>query len=154
ATSAIRRLRSSPPPVKGRPPPSRCMPTWSTTTSNRLSGPAHGLVSRPGRRAAGLVYAGPDRGRRTLRGPAMADPLVETKLHLPRVRPDVVARARLDDRLRQADQARLTLVSAPAGFGKTTLLAGWFAAAAAAGRHVAWVSLDEADSQGASFWAY
>ena len=51
----------------------------------------------------------------------------------------------------------LTLVSAPAGFGKTTLLAAWLAGAAAgeAGtRRIAWVSLDEADTSAAAFWAY
>jgi ATP/maltotriose-dependent transcriptional regulator MalT len=58
----------------------------------------------------------------------MASPLVETKLHLPRPRPGLVARPRLSGRLRRGAESRLTLISAPAGFGKTTLLAEWLAA--------------------------
>jgi len=51
-------------------------------------------------------------------------------------------------------ERKLTLVSAPAGFGKTTLLAEWVAAASASERPVAWVSLDQGDNAAASFWAY
>ena len=46
------------------------------------------------------------------------------------------------------------LVSAPAGFGKTTLLAEWLAAAPSDGRSVAWLSLDQGDNDPASFWTY
>jgi ATP/maltotriose-dependent transcriptional regulator MalT len=84
----------------------------------------------------------------------MAVPPVETKLLLPRVRPGAVARGRLDDLILRGSDARLTLVSAPAGFGKTTLLAAWAAAAADRGRPTAWVSLDEGDRQPAAFWTY
>ncbi len=56
----------------------------------------------------------------------MADPLVETKLLLPRPRREIVLRPRLADLLQRASHAPVTLVSAPAGFGKTTLLASWF----------------------------
>ena len=62
----------------------------------------------------------------------MANPLVETKLYLPRLRRSLVARPRLSGRLRRGSDARLTLISAPAGFGKTTLLAAWLAAATTA----------------------
>jgi LuxR family maltose regulon positive regulatory protein len=48
----------------------------------------------------------------------------------------------------------LTLVSAPAGFGKTTLLAEWLTVAAAGGRSVAWLSLDQRDNDPALFWTY
>ena len=51
-------------------------------------------------------------------------------------------------------ESKLTLISAPPGFGKTTLLAAWLAAAPADGRSVAWLSLDRADSQPATFWTY
>ena len=78
----------------------------------------------------------------------MARPLVATKLYVPRLRPGVVARPRLLDRL---GGGRLTLVSAPAGFGKTTLLASWLAQAED-GRSVAWLSLDASDEDPASFW--
>lgn len=53
----------------------------------------------------------------------MASPLVETKLYPPKLRRSLVARPRLSGRLRRGAESRLTLVSAPAGFGKSTLLA-------------------------------
>lgn len=84
----------------------------------------------------------------------MARPLVETKLFVPSVRRSVMARPRLSERLRPAATARLTLVSAPAGFGKTTLLSAWLATAGARQRSVAWLSLEESDSQPAAFWTY
>src|SRR4029453_7422076 len=61
--------------------------------------------------------------RRAHEGAGMASPLVETKLYIPRLRRSLVARPRLSGRLRGGAASRLTLVSAPAGFGKTTLLA-------------------------------
>ncbi len=83
----------------------------------------------------------------------MTNPLLETKLHVPRLRRAPVARRRLSDRLREGTRARLTLLSAPAGFGKTTLLAEWVGLSSGAAR-TAWLSLDRADNQPASFWAY
>ncbi len=76
-------------------------------------------------------------------------PLLASKLHVPRPRGALVARPRLGERLGTA--ATLTLVSAPAGFGKTTLLAGWLAAA---GPTVAWLSLDRNDNDPSRFWTY
>src|SRR6266571_818989 len=84
----------------------------------------------------------------------MAGPLLETKLHVPRWRRGLVARPRLSERLSRGVESALTLVSAPAGFGKTTLLAEWLAAAPAGGRSVAWLSLDQRDNDPASFWTY
>ena len=83
----------------------------------------------------------------------VAVPLVETKLFLPQPRGDAVARPRLTELLDRGRRARLTLVSAPAGFGKTTLLARWLTAPGDQ-RSVAWLSLEEADSQPARFWTY
>ena len=77
-----------------------------------------------------------------LRGVVMAGPLLETKLHVPRWRRSLVARPRLSERLSRGAESALTLLSAPAGFGKTTVLAEWLAAAPANGRSVAWLSLD------------
>ena len=82
----------------------------------------------------------------------MARPLIATKLFVPRLRPGLVARPRLLERLRAGVGSTLTLVSAPAGFGKTTLLAEWLDAEASADRSVAWLSLDAADSDPAAFW--
>ena len=84
----------------------------------------------------------------------MAGPLLETKLHVPRRRRGLVARPRLSERLSRGAESALTLVSAPAGFGKTTLLAEWLAAAPADGRSVAWLSLDQRDNDPAVFWTY
>ncbi len=84
----------------------------------------------------------------------MTGPLLQTKLFVPRLRRTLVARPRLNERLSRTAESRLTLISAPAGFGKTTLLAEWLATAAARGRSVAWLSLDENDSRPAVFWTY
>ncbi len=84
----------------------------------------------------------------------MPSPLLETKLYAPGLRRGLVSRPRLTERLERGIESKLTLISAPAGFGKTTLLAEWLAAAPAGGRPVAWLSLDPGDNQPASFWAY
>ncbi len=80
--------------------------------------------------------------------------LVETKLNVPKWRPGLVSRPRLIERLHQGIDRNLTLVSAPAGFGKTTLLAERVAGTAAGERPAASVSLDQSDSDPALFWAY
>jgi LuxR family transcriptional regulator, maltose regulon positive regulatory protein len=84
----------------------------------------------------------------------MAGPLLETKLHVPRGRRGLVARPRLSERLSRSAESALTLVSAPAGFGKTTLLTEWLAATAAENRSVAWLALDDRDNDPAVFWTY
>ena len=83
-----------------------------------------------------------------------ASPLLETKLYVPKWRTGLVSRPRLVERLDRGTERKLTLVSAPAGFGKTTLLAEWLAAAPAGERPAAWVSLDQSDNDPALFWAY
>ena len=65
-----------------------------------------------------------------------------------------MARSRLKERLGAAVESALTLVSAPAGFGKTTLLTDWLTAAPGDGRITAWLSLDHSDNDPALFWAY
>jgi LuxR family maltose regulon positive regulatory protein len=81
----------------------------------------------------------------------MASLLLETKIYLPKVRRGLVPRPRLDESLNRGAELKLTLVSAPAGFGKTTLLAGWLDFSK---RSAAWVSLDQSDNHAASFWSY
>jgi hypothetical protein len=83
-----------------------------------------------------------------------AGPLLETKLYVPRLRRGLVARPRLSERLSRGAESKLTLISAPAGFGKTTLLAEWMATAPARERPTAWLSLDPSDNEAASFWTY
>jgi LuxR family maltose regulon positive regulatory protein len=81
----------------------------------------------------------------------MAAPLLTTKLYIPPVRPDQLPRPRLIERLNKGLHRKLTLISAPAGFGKTALLSEWTRQNAFP---VAWVSLDTADSDATRFWAY
>jgi len=83
----------------------------------------------------------------------MATRLLETKLHAPPRRHGLIARSRLTDRLSRAAESKLTLVSAPPGFGKTTLVADWVASR---GPHTgtAWLSLDSTDNDPASFWTH
>ncbi len=82
----------------------------------------------------------------------MARPVMATKLYVPKLRAGLVARPRLRERLRRGAESRLTLLSAPAGFGKTTLLAEWLTETAAQDRTVAWLSLDPEDNEPAAFW--
>jgi LuxR family maltose regulon positive regulatory protein len=77
--------------------------------------------------------------------------LLRTKLHTPQVRGDWVRRPRLEKRLKQGMDRRLTLVSAPAGFGKSSLVAS---ALSESDRHAAWLSLDEGDNDPVRFWTY
>ncbi len=87
----------------------------------------------------------------------MPAPLLETKLYVPRSRRGLVPRPRLSERLDRGAASKLMLVSAPAGFGKTTLLTEWLAggpAAPADERLAAWLSLDRGDNDPASFWTY
>src|SRR4051794_33068617 len=74
-------------------------------------------------------------------------PVLAAKLHPPRPRRRLVPRARLTDRLR-GEAPRLVLVAAPAGFGKTTLLAQWLAASDS---RVAWWALDAGDADRRAF---
>jgi LuxR family maltose regulon positive regulatory protein len=84
----------------------------------------------------------------------MAGSLLESKLYVPNPRGRLVPRPRLSEQIQRAAEAKLTLVSAPAGFGKTTLLAAWLAADSRRQRCVAWLSLDETDNTPAEFWTY
>jgi LuxR family maltose regulon positive regulatory protein len=87
----------------------------------------------------------------------MVAPLLTTKLYAPPVRPELVSRSRLTQRLDVALSMgrKLTLISAPAGFGKTTLLSEWAHHRAGSGaRLVAWLSLDRDDSDPTRFVAY
>ena len=82
---------------------------------------------------------------------AERDVLLATKLHVPQTRRGFVVRPRLAERLAQAQGEQLTLVCAPAGFGKTALLADW---ARRDPRPVAWLSLDDGDNDPARFWRH
>jgi len=79
------------------------------------------------------------------------DVLLATKLHVPRPQPGFVARSRLVRALGEALARQLVLVCAPAGFGKTALLADWVRSSSLP---VAWVSLDSGDNDPARFWRH
>src|SRR3954452_13700847 len=82
---------------------------------------------------------------------SMPTAVLATKLYIPPPPPKVVLRPRLVERLNEGLHRKLTLISAPAGFGKTTLVSEWLAGG---GRQVAWLSLDEGDSDPTRFLTY
>jgi LuxR family maltose regulon positive regulatory protein len=86
--------------------------------------------------------------------PASSSQLLATKLHMPPVRPNLLSRPRLVQRLQAGLLSKLTLISAPAGFGKSTLLSAWRAIAGSSAVPCDWVSLDAADSDPLRFWSY
>ncbi len=81
----------------------------------------------------------------------MPTPILATKLYIPRLRPNVVSRPRLIERLNEGLHRKLTLIAAPAGFGKTTLISAWVAGC---DRQVAWLSLDKGESDPTLFLTY
>ncbi|MFK7695132.1 LuxR C-terminal-related transcriptional regulator [Paenibacillus sp. HJGM_3] len=81
----------------------------------------------------------------------MSAPLISTKLYIPQPRVKAVLRPRLVERLNEGVQNRLTLLSASAGYGKTTLVSEWLAAFP---HRAAWLSLDEGDNDLARFLTY
>jgi LuxR family maltose regulon positive regulatory protein len=83
----------------------------------------------------------------TIRG----DPPLATKLYVPQPPLQLVHRPHLVERLQQAVERPLTLIAAPAGFGKTTLLSSWLEHASLP---VAWISLEHDDDDLTRFWSY
>ncbi|MEO0373690.1 MAG: LuxR C-terminal-related transcriptional regulator [Cyanobacteria bacterium P01_A01_bin.17] len=81
----------------------------------------------------------------------MHRPILTTKLYIPPPRPHAVVRSRLTEKLNAGLNRKLTLISAAAGFGKTTLLSEWVAAC---GQPVAWLSLDEEHNDPTRFLVY
>ena len=78
-------------------------------------------------------------------------PLIRTKLNKPCLDADLIQRPRLLDRLITGLQRKITLVSAPAGFGKTMQICMWLDNCQCP---TAWISLDEADNSAGRFWSY
>jgi LuxR family maltose regulon positive regulatory protein len=81
----------------------------------------------------------------------MPTSILATKLYLPRLRPNAVSRPRLLERLNEGLHRKLTLIAAPAGFGKTTLVSAWVAGC---DRQVAWLSLDAGENDPTLFLTY
>ena len=86
----------------------------------------------------------------------MSTPILATKLYIPLPRPKIVLRPRLIERLNEGLQRKLTLISAPAGFGKPTLVSEWVAGGERLEPkvRVAWLSLDEGDNDPSRFLTY
>jgi ATP/maltotriose-dependent transcriptional regulator MalT len=78
-------------------------------------------------------------------------PILTTKLYIPKLRPNLVARRHLIERLNKGRNHKLTLISAPAGFGKTTLLSEWIFKSKT---KAAWISLEKGDSDPVYFIKY
>src|SRR5580693_9219313 len=126
---------------------SRRRAAWRHQMTDSDTLPRDKAVGLGGRsRVAGLPGAAPA-------GAAMSgqDVLLATKLHVPRPRPGFVPRTRLAEALGEGLARGRVLVCAPAGFGKTALLADW---ARGGGRPVAWLGLDGDDSDPVRFWRY
>ena len=92
----------------------------------------------------------------------VSTPILMTKLYIPPTRPELVPRPRLIERLNEGLHHKLTLISAPAGFGKTTLIADWglriaestTPQSAIRNPKLCWLSLDEGDNDPARFLTY
>src|SRR5215831_12043445 len=121
----------------------------STLTISRLEAIARALTSE--------VRQAPDQKLTAVSQHRM---LLETKLNLPRLHPSLISRERLLAQLDTALTHKLTLLAAPAGFGKTTLMRQWVADRVASDTQchsfppLAWVSLDPSDNDPARFWSY
>jgi len=83
----------------------------------------------------------------------MATPLLTTKFHIPQPRPELILRPRLIDQVNAGVRNKLILISAPAGFGKTTLVSAWVQHVESHTR-IAWLSLDEGDNDLTRFLTY
>src|SRR6266699_2728990 len=133
---------------------SRSLGKSETITLARLQTVAQAL-------AGALVETAPDTGADVAVPSAQAaapgmrsdalTPRLSTKLHRPQPREQLVRRPQLAERLTQGVMGPLTLVSAPAGFGKTTLLAQWLAES---GMPFAWLSLEPGDNDPVRFLSY
>lgn len=107
-----------------------------------------------GERSISVIEDDDERATRSV-GPRLTrwvDPFLEAKLHHPALRAEWVTRARLTERLDLAGTRPVTLIAAPAGYGKTILAAQWIAARP--GRVTAWVSLDPGDNDAGRLWTH
>lgn len=85
----------------------------------------------------------------------MTETILSTKLYIPSIRPELVRRSRLVERLNAGKRCKLTLISAPAGFGKTTVVTEWLNGLQADPQNkIAWLSLDDGDNNPARFLTY
>lgn len=81
----------------------------------------------------------------------MVIPVLQTKFFVPKPQLDLVHRYRLIRQLDEGSRRKLTLLSAPAGSGKTALMSAWVAST---NPKIGWLSLDASDNDSTRFWAY
>src|SRR2546421_3419376 len=129
--------------------PPRSNSPLAPLTSNTAVPPAVAQRFRHPARRQGRSLA--DRKTRPALAHPPVDPLLATKLHVPRPRPHLVHRPCLIQRLQQGMERALILSAAPVGFGKSTLLSDWLASSAIP---VAWLSLEPQDDEPARFLSY
>ena len=79
---------------------------------------------------------------------------IKSKINIPKVKEKLVKRSALFNKLNEAVNYKLTLVTAPAGFGKSTLVASWLNSNVKDRYYIAWISLDERNSESFIFWKY
>lgn len=84
----------------------------------------------------------------------MTTAILTTKFYIPPTRPELISRQRLIEKIQAGLHRKLTLISAPAGFGKTTLVTEWAARFATDKAQIAWLSLDQSDNDPARFLTY
>ncbi len=125
-------------------------------TLERLNAVAQALAqtsNRDARREASVERPSPptEEVERHVMTTTPTDPLLATKLHVPQPPLQLVRRPHLVERLQQAVERPLTLIAAPAGFGKTTLLSTWLEHASLP---AAWISLEQDDDDLTRFWSY
>jgi LuxR family transcriptional regulator, maltose regulon positive regulatory protein len=136
--------------MDSRNPAGGAAPATEASPRTRTAALDRGLQLRANTQIAST--AGGAEQRSAVAMPPMGFELLRTKLRPPVPRAGLIPRASLQALLQAGPQGKFCLISAPAGFGKTTLLAQW-CAATGAGR-VAWVSLDEGDNDPTRFWVY
>jgi LuxR family transcriptional regulator, maltose regulon positive regulatory protein len=125
-------------------------------TLERLNAVAQALAHTSSRDAGGTASvegssSPTEEAKRRTMAKTPADPLLATKLHVPRPPMPLVLRPHLVERLKPVVERQLTLIAAPAGFGKTTLLSAWLQDVPVSS---AWVSLDSGDDDPTRFWSY
>src|SRR3954452_1090045 len=108
----------------------------------RLANPSASATAKKKRRPPARNTAGPSPREALTRSPAPPFDVVESKIHVPSLRSGTVSRTALVNRLR-ATAEPIVILTAPAGYGKTTVLAQW---AARDARPFAWVSVDDRDN--------
>ncbi len=117
---------------------------------------AAAALAKPGGKGAPAPGAASHRRSPAEHAPRSPDDpaVLTTKLSIPPPRAHLVPRRRLIERLDEGFAGKLTLISAPAGFGKTTSLAAWHAARPGAAMPLAWLSLEDSDNDPVRFWRH